>query len=116
MSEDPTLLSWAKTYDFSLEELALIQPGHFGLDSFTMNFIVMKFVFIVFAAYLAGSSTFLLASYETEPVMKLLILLVCLSGITILSQILLLVYIYGAVEKTNNPLLLSAGVDFILGG
>jgi hypothetical protein len=85
MSEDPTLLMWAKTYGFSLQELALIQPGYFGLDYFVNNFIVMKWLFMMFATYLAGFAMHVLYNFDADQVSALLSALVWFCVITIAS-------------------------------
>jgi hypothetical protein len=74
----------------------------------------MKCVLMVLAAFFGSLAIHCLSTEETDPVHGLLVALLAVSGVTIISQILLLVYIYAVVHKTNNPLLLSAVVDLVI--
>lgn len=96
--------NWGKEHDLSVEELAFVQPGYFGLDHFICNFVVMGLLSLLLCV-------FFLMTYTSEDQMGVWL---CYGAfVNMAVQVVQFVMIFLYAKKTNAPLLTATALHCI---
>ena len=96
--------AWGADYSLSVEELAFVQPGYFGLDAFICNFVVMGLLSILLCVF------FLLYFTEGDELSEWLFYG---SVVNLAVQVIQFVLIFIFARKTNAPLLTATGLHCV---
>jgi hypothetical protein len=100
----PIVEKWGKEHDLSVEEMAFVQPGYFGLDAFICNFVVMGLLSVLLCI-------FFLITYSSES--QLSIWLCYGSLVNLAVQVIQIGVIFLYAKKTNAPLLTATTLHCI---
>ena len=100
----PIVENWGKEHDFSVEELAFVQPGYWGLDAFICNFVVMGLLSVLLCI-------FFLITYSSESQVSVWLCYGSFVNLAVQGIQFGIIFLYA--KKTNAPLLTATTLHCI---